>query len=243
MSQVADVFARGPVAGWLGSLASGAALGGAVAAALHLEIGPELAGAALRGVQVLNRTVSPVWVPMALVGMRVGWLAVQAQRTRRGHGALGTPVRPELLQLAPLFAALGLAGTVWGLGTAFDALDRGDFLSRLPALLGGLGAAMTSTLVGLGLQIGTLLLAAFNPSWSRAHVRPKGEGLAFYLDRVSVGDGLVGLGRLLGALAARQPEALHVVFDARIPRPDRERLIALLWERSDSAIQLRESSL
>jgi hypothetical protein len=153
-------------------------------------------------------------------------------------------VQPELSQLAPLFAALGLAGTVWGLGRAFDALDSGDFLSRLPALLSGLGAAMTSTLVGLGLQIATLLLATFNPAYSLVHIAPAGAGgeLDVELDRIPLGRGLTGLGRALEVLRVQKPEGLVVQLHPRIPEDERRALLAALWQRTEGGVPLREVS-
>ena len=150
MSQLAALRLGRPgsLSAWLSALVAGVALGLVTAAVLRLgwvDGAGALAGA-------LSARIGPVWIPMAGVLARVCFLAVRAGRSRLGAGSAARPVRPELYQLAPLFAALGLAGTVWGLGAAFDALDDGDFLARLPALLAGLGAAMTSTLVGLGLQ-------------------------------------------------------------------------------------------
>ena len=100
---------------------------------------------------------------------------------------------------------------------------------------------MTSTLVGLGLQIATLLVASFNPAWSLARIEPRGGEIGFELDRVTLGTGMQGLARLLEALRARRPEALQV--DARrLPAAARHGLLAVLWERTDSGIQLRERS-
>ena len=230
------------VGAWLGSLAAGAALGLCIVAALRLGILPEPPGGGLWPVSQLNASVGPVWVPMFAVAARVTWLGIRALRTRQGRGVLGARVRPELSQLAPLFAALGLAGTVWGLGRAFDALDSGDFLSRLPALLSGLGAAMTSTLVGLGLQIATLLLAAFNPGYSLVRIAPAGGELHVELDRIPLGRGLPGLGRALDALCVQKPEGLAVQLHPRIPEDDRRALLAALWQRTEGGVPLREVS-
>lgn len=228
-------------AAWLRSIALGAAVGALVVAGHRLGLWAPLgAGAGRIGLE-LNRLIGPVWIPMLVVALRVSWLAARALRTRFGRGALGAPVRPELGQLAPLFAALGLCGTVWGLSAAFDALGSGGFLERLPTLLGGLGAAMTSTLVGLGLQIGTLLLAAFNPAWSHARVHQEAEQLAFALDGRKLGEGLHGLEALIDALRARQPEALQLAFGQRVPAEQRARIRAVLWQRTDSAIPIREA--
>ena len=241
MSAGVAALARSGVTAWLVAVGSGALLGLVLAAGIHLGLwsAPSAEVGAL--VSRLTARVGPVWLPMAAVGLRVVWLGARAWRTRAGHGALGQPVRPELHQLAPLFAALGLAGTVFGLGSAFDALDGGDFLARLPALLAGLGAAMTSTLVGLGLQISTLLLAAFNPAWSRVRVRALPSGTCYELDSVPLGQGDPGLTRLLAALQARRPEALRVESSLRGVEDDD--LIALLWERSDCAIPIRRLPL
>ncbi len=221
-------------------MALGAAVGGAVVAGHKLGLWLPLGAGASAIVSALSRLVGPVWIPMFMVALRVGWLAARALRTRFGWAAGGAPVRPELGQLAPLFAALGLCGTVWGLSAAFDALDGGGFLQRLPALLGGLGAAMTSTLVGLGLQIATLLLAAFNPSWSQVRVGWKLERLVVALDGCPLGESRDGLEALIAALSARQPEALRVCFDARVPPEQRAQVHELLWQRTDSAVPVRE---
>jgi hypothetical protein len=231
---------RAELLAWTGSLSVGAFAGLALAAALHLGLTPELHEALRAAPGELQRAVGPVWVPMALVAARVLWLAVRALRTRRGRGDLGRPVRPELLQLAPLFAAFGLAGTVWGLSRAFDALEGGEFLTRLPTLLGGLGAAMTSTLVGLGLQTSTLLVAAFNPAWSRVRVNGEGAELRLELDGLGLGHGLPALAALLAALDARAPEALRVEYEGGVATRARERLRAALLLHTDAAIALRE---
>ncbi len=228
---------------WLRSMALGAAMGGIVVAGHRFGLWLPLGAAARELALGLNRLIGPVWIPMFVVAVRVGWLAARALRTRFGRGSAGAPVRPELGQLAPLFAALGLCGTVWGLSTAFDALGDGGFLERLPALLGGLGTAMTSTLVGLSLQIGTLLLAAFNPTWSHACVGREAERLVFALDGRRLGEGPDGLEALIGALDARQPEAVRVSFDARVPSEQRARVHGVLWQRTDSAIPMREVQL
>ncbi len=221
-------------------MALGAAVGGAVVAGHKLGLWLPLGAWAGAIASALNRLVGPVWIPMFMVALRVGWLAARALHTRFGWGVGGAPVRPELGQLAPLFAALGLCGTVWGLSAAFDALDAGGFLERLPALLGGLGAAMTSTLVGLGLQIATLLLAAFNPTWSQVRVGWKLGQLVVALDGCRLGESQDGLEALIAALSARQPEALRVCFDARVPPEQRARAHELLWQRTDSAVPVRE---
>lgn len=232
---------RGGLVAWLGSLTLGAAVGGIVVAGHRFGLWLPLGGAAREIALSLSQRVGPVWIPMLLVALRVGWLALVALRTRFGWGTPGAPVRPELGQLAPLFAALGLCGTVWGLSAAFDALGGGGFLEHLPSLLGGLGAAMTSTLAGLSLQIATLLLAAFNPTWSHAHVGWGAEGLVLMLDRRPLGVGSGGLEALVVALGARQPEALRVSFDPRVPFEQRRHVHEILWRRTDSAIPLREA--
>ncbi len=231
---------RGTLTPWLRSMALGAAVGGAVVAGHELGLWVPLGAAAREIALAMNRLVGPVWIPMFGVALRVGWLALRALRTRFGWGAGAAPVRPELGQLAPLFAALGLCGTVWGLSAAFGALEGGGFLERLPALLGGLGAAMTSTLVGLGLQIGTLLLAAFNPTWFHAQIGWTAGRLVVALDGRPLGESQEGLEALIAALGARQPEALRVCFDARVPPEQCARVHELLWQRTDSAIPLRE---
>lgn len=241
MSAPVAALARSGVTAWLVAIGSGALLGLALALGIQLGLWPAPSARLGALVSTLTDRVGPVWVPMVLVGGRVAWLGVRAWRTRGGHGALGLPVRPELHQLAPLFAALGLAGTVFGLGSAFDALGGGEFLARLPALLAGLGAAMTSTLVGLCLQIGTLLLAAFNPAWSRVRVRALPSGTRYEFDGVVLGQGDEGLARLLAALQARRPEALRVESGLRGPECDD--LLAQLWERTDCAIPIRRVAL
>jgi hypothetical protein len=239
------LFAR-PALPWLGAVALGAALGGVASVGAHLGAWPALGALA----SALNAGVGPVWVPMAVVALRVGWIALRALRTRWERGALGVPVRPELSQLAPLFAALGLCGTVWGLMHAFEALEGGEFLARLPLLLGGLGAAMASTLVGLGLQIGTLLLGVINPSWSWVRVAHGGDvpmrpgvrapPASFALDGRAIGRGDAGLDLLVEALTARQPEALGVVFEPAVPPRVRDAVRAALWQRLDGSIPMRE---
>jgi hypothetical protein len=188
----------------------------------------------------LTRLIGPVWVVMALVALRVLWLGARAARTRFGRGMTGQPVRPELGQLAPIFAALGLCGTVWGLSAAFDALQEGEFLEQLPALLGGLGAAMTSTLVGLGLQIGTLLLGAFNPSWSLARVEGSVGRVSFWLDGARLGENEAGVESLITSLGARQPEALRLEFARGVEESTRAEVRGALWKQIDSAIPIRE---
>lgn len=232
----------------LRSLALGAAIGGVAVIAIPLV--PDLPGLSeltrlaelcARLGNALNASVGPVWLPMSLVALRVGWLAGRALRSRRGrHSA--APVGPELGQLAPLFAVLGLCGTVWGLGTAFDALGDGQFLSRVPSLLAGLGAAMTSTLLGLGLQISTLLVAAFNPVWSQARVESATDDVRFALDGRELGAGTAGLDELVRTLRARQPEALRVELARGVSEAWRTRIHDTLWRRLDSAIPIREIS-
>ena len=99
---------------------------------------------------------------------------------------------------------------------------------------------VTSTLVGLGLQIATLLLAAFNPSWSQVRVGWKLERLVVALDGCPLGESRDGLEALIAALSARQPEALRVCFAARMPPEQRARVHELLWQRTDSAVPVRE---
>jgi hypothetical protein len=176
------------------------------------------------------------------VAARVGWLALRALETRLRPGRFAAPVRPELSQLAPLFAALGLCGTVWGLTRAFGALEHGEFLTQLPLLLGGLGAAMTSTLAGLALQIGTLLIAAFNPAWSCAEVRRSAGEMAFALDGTRLGGAAAGLAALGAAIEARSPEALRVEFGSGIDAAERERVMCELWRRVDGAIPVRSAA-
>jgi hypothetical protein len=227
----------GRVSPWLHSVAVGVAVGLGVVAAARLGMAALFADASAW----LGAHVGPVWIPMAGVALRVAWLGGRAWITRSGRGALGEPVRPELAQLAPLFAALGLAGTVWGLSRAFDALGDGEFLERLPALLAGLGAAMTSTLAGLGLQIATLLVAAFNPTWSWLQVtggatRP----VELRLDGVPLGEGEDAIAALAESLAARQPEALALDLAPALPAADRDQIRAALWRSLDAAVPLRE---
>jgi len=214
------------------AIALGGAVGFAIAGLAATAPWPDLADL----LREVNARVGPVWAPMLGVALRVSWLAGRAFATRFGGVGLATPVRPELLQLAPLFAALGLAGTVWGLTRAFDALDQGEFLARLPVLLGGLGAAMTSTLVGLALQIATLLLAAFNPTWSTARVDVRGAGLHFTLDGRPLGE---GMGELARTLDVRRPEALHLVFADGIADDARARVAREVWARVDGALPIR----
>lgn len=225
---------------WAAPAAVGAGIGAAVAAARRLELLEGVARSALGASRALDAAVGPVWIPMALVALRAAWLVGNALLTRAGHGAVGRPVRPELVQLAPLFAALGLAGTVWGLRHAFDALQDGEFLARLPSLLGGLGAAMTSTLVGLGLQVVTLLAATFSPAWSLVRVEWDGASPGFSLDGRALGAGDSGLAALVDSLRARQPEALRIAFARGVPASERRAVGDALWERTDAAIPIRE---
>jgi hypothetical protein len=222
---------------WVEPVAVGLALGLALAGVGRLGLWPTLE----RLPDALHRSVGPVWIPMALAGLRVGWLALRALRTRAGRGRLGEPVRPELGQIAPVFAALGLCGTVWGLSRAFEALEGGDFLTQLPLLLGGLGAAMTSTLVGLGLQIATLGIGLVNPAWSWLEVRLDAGALRFCLDGRAIGDGDEGFRAAVSGLRARAPEALCLAIDRRAP--GRAELAARLWRELDAAVRVREVRL
>lgn len=200
-----------------------------------------LTDALLQVPRALHESVGPVWIPMALVAARVLWLASGALASRYGRGTSDPrPVRPELGQLAPLFAALGLCGTVWGLTLAFDALGQGEFLGQLPALLGGLGAAMTSTLAGLGLQIGTLLLAAINPVWSSARLGAAGESTYVEFDGQRLGLDEPGVDALVDALRARQPEALRLVFDRALSERERQQVRERIWAELDASLQVRE---
>ena len=225
---------------WLGALGSGAGLGVVIALLLRSGAGAALIELARGFAAFASARVGPVWVPMALVAVRVLWLGGRAFATRHGRGHVGHPVRPELSQLAPLFAALGLCGTVWGLSVAFDALQGGEFLTQVPELLSGLGAAMTSTLVGLGLQIATLLLAAFDPAWSRIEVRFRDGDVRFAIDGQDVGGGQHGREALCRALVARQPEALRVEYARDVPVHDREIARQTIWEHTDAGVPLRE---
>lgn len=232
---------------WLAPLATGAVLGLLAVAMSRLGVWQELAAplgalwvAAGGLVGVLHARIGPVWIPMALVAARVVQVAARAWRTRAGRGGTGRPVRPELTQLAPLFAVLGLFGTVWGLIRAFGALESGEFLSQLPVLLAGLGAAMTSTLVGLGLQVTTLLLGVVNPAWSWARVGCVRDGTRFSLDGVPVGTGDEGFQALVDALVARCPEALCLAFERRLPSAERTRIRHALWASLDGEIPRRE---
>ncbi len=239
--RAAGELARRPV--WrdaLTAVAGGIALGGLVVLFRISSVGAWTTGALLDAAHWLGAAIGPVWIPMALVAGRVLWLAGRALASRRGMPGPRRPVRPELAQLAPLFAALGLCGTVWGLGHAFDALEHGEFLGQLPALLGGLGAAMTSTLAGLGLQIGTLLLATLNPVWSSAHVSAAGETFCVELDGQRLGADAAGMDALVEALEARRPEALRVRFDPALSAAQREGVRDRLWSSLDASLALRE---
>lgn len=225
------------------AVAAGALLGGIVAAGSGAGLWPRVAAELGSAAGALHARVGPVWVAMLAVGLRVAWLASRAAVTRFGGGGQCTPVRPELMQLAPLFAALGLCGTVWGLTTAFDALQYGDFLTQLPVLLGGLGAAMTSTLAGLGLQIVTLLVAAFNPVWSRARVSQHAGRTRFSLDARSLGEDVSGFAAFAEAIDARRPEALRLEFASDLPDETRERVLSELWRRIDGVIPIRSARM
>lgn len=225
---------------WLAHAAAGAALGGLALLTTRLGLFEPLAAGYDATFAAANRLIGPVWIPMAMVGLRVAWVAGRALRTRSGHGPLGVPVRHELGQLAPLFAALGLCGTVWGLMTAFEALESGEFLTQLPRLLGGLGTAMTSTLVGLGLQVATLLLGVVNPAWSWARVGWDGRSARYALDGRPLGADAGALGLLVRALEARRPEALCLAFEPGVPAAVRREVADLLWQSLDGQIRLRE---
>lgn len=241
-----SLAARLPQTRTLRPIFLGSAIGAVVVLGNRVGLWQAAVDGVLHGVGVVHWLVGPVWVPMLLVSLRVGWISVRAFRTRSGRGSLGVPSRPELGQLAPLFAALGLCGTVWGLLSSFEALEQGTFLTQLPKLLGGLGAAMTSTLVGLGLQIATLLLAIVNPSWSWARIGWVGGKATFELDgrparytEDSHPPDASGLRWLVGAVLSRQPEALCVEFVGEIPGPERARIRDSLWRRLDSGIRVR----
>ncbi len=221
------------------AVAAGALLGGLVAAGSAAGLWPRVGAGLQAAAQVMNARIGPVWIAMLGIALRVAWLAARAAVTRFGRGEHYTPVRPELMQLAPLFAALGLCGTVWGLTRAFDALQYGDFLTQLPVLLGGLGAAMTSTLAGLGLQIATLLVAAFNPVWSRARISQDAGRTHFSLDGRALGQDVPGFAAFAEAIDARQPEALRVEFARGLPEQVRQRVLSELWRRIDGAIPVR----
>ena len=227
---------------WISPILLGTSIGIGVVAGTRLGAWQELAQAAWGATSALNRLVGPVWIPMLGVGMRVAWLSGRALRSRSGRGQLGLPVRPELGHLAPLFAALGLCGTVWGLMIAFEALQDGEFLTQLPMLLSGLGAAMTSTLVGLGLQITTLLLATINPAWSWVRIGWRDGKARYTLDARALQDGDEGLERLVKAIQSRQPEALGLAFDRGVPAQHRSQVRDRIWQLLDSAIPLREVS-
>jgi hypothetical protein len=222
------------------SLGLGLALGAFFVLLRFLGLSMYLGDALRSTARGLHDSVGPVWIPMALVGLRVSWLAGHALASRWGHAAPRRPVRGELSQLAPLFAALGLCGTVWGLSRAFDALEGGEFLGQLPALLGGLGAAMTSTLAGLGLQIGTLLLATVNPVSSTAHIGSAGDALVVALDGQRLGVDEAGVGALIEALGSRQPEALRVSYDRALSASQRELVRERLWSSLDADLDVRE---
>jgi hypothetical protein len=225
---------------WAGALLLGATLGFAFVVARRLGVWAWTAGHVSWIAGQLTEAIGPVWIPMLIVAARVAWLSARAVRTRSGRGRLGQPVRPEMGQIAPLFAALGLCGTVWGLSSAFEALNGGEFLTQLPLLLGGLGAAMTSTLVGLGMQIATLLLRLVNPAWSWVHVGWREDQPVFSLDERSVSGGAEGLVAISEALRARQPEALCIAFHAEVPATERAHIRDALWCQTDGAIPVRE---
>jgi hypothetical protein len=224
--------------GLLGSIALGTAIGLSAIVGTRIGAWHAIAQAARATSSGLTDGVGPVWIPMFLVSLRVAWISWHAFRTRSGGGRLGAPVRPELGQLAPLFAALGLCGTVWGLITAFEALEGGEFLTRLPVLLGGLGAAMTSTLVGLGLQITTLLLGVVNPAWSWARIACNRGEVIVSLDGRSLEkeEGFEGLVR---SIRSRQPEALCLAFDPKVPASLRTQIQDSLWRGLDSVVPIR----
>lgn len=247
MSRSASVLPRVSVLIGLRSGTYAAALGGlagaGVIALLSIAPLPTWSAGVPGWIEFLNQRVGPVWMAMLAVALRVAWLNGRALQSRNGSHPGVRPVRPELQQLAPVFAALGLCGTVWGLAGAFASLDTSEFMSRLPRLLAGLGAAMTSTLVGLSLQIGTLLLAAYNPCWSRAVVRMQSGEKVFALDGVALGSGEEGRARLLDSLRARAPEALRLVLDRGLPQRVRDGLAADLWEQLSAGVPLKTERL
>ena len=99
---------------------------------------------------------------------------------------------------------------------------------------------MTSTLLGLGLQIATLVIATLNPSWSRARVNRIAQGVSFELDGQVLGDGATGLEALVLALRARQPEALRLELVRGVPGEWHSKIRDVLCRRLDSALPIRE---
>jgi len=225
--------------GFARSIARGLALGLVLALVLRSGLGQAFVARLSEWLSVIHVAIGPVWIPMFFIALRIAWLSGRALRTRFGQGRFGAAVRPEMLNLAPMFPALGFAGTVWGLTYAFAALEAGEFIDQLRPLMVGLGAAMMSTLVGLGLQILTLLIAAYNPAWSLAEVSQAGERETFALDGAVLGHDDRGLTQLLEALSARQPEALHLRLDPRLPAERRAALHMSVWKRLDGSIPMR----
>jgi hypothetical protein len=91
---------------WIEPVLVGAGLGFALVALQRLGLGPAVPELGPRAAAALNGAIGPVWIPMSLACVRVAWLAARALRTRNGGGRLGEPVRPELGQIAPIFAVL-----------------------------------------------------------------------------------------------------------------------------------------
>ena len=181
------------IAPWLRAIVYGSALGLLIAAAQRAGLWSALAA-----------RLSPLVFPMLALGLRVVWLWTRAQRSRRGHGALGRGARPELAEIARIFLVLGLAGTLWQLDGA---------LGDGPRALGELARTLLPALLGAGLQIATWRVAAQSPTWSLARVTRSGERELYRLDRALLGEGEHGLAALLEALEAHPPEALRLDLD------------------------------
>jgi len=229
--------------GLLGHLLAGATLGLLALTGQQLGIWETVAAEAGAGARWLNATIGLVWIPMLVGWARVMVLAARAWSTRTGRTVATASVSPELSQLAPLFTGLGFAGTVWGLLDGFGALTGDDLLSKLPELLSGIGAAMTSTLAGLALWAATLSIAAWVPTWSWARIRWNGENVQVSLDSRDLGEGDLGLEVLIEAVRGRRPEALCLAFDKLVPSGMRSRIANAVWSQRDIDLPLKEVTL
>jgi hypothetical protein len=226
MNARASAFRRG-IAPWLRALGLGTALGVAIAGAARAGVWSALA--ALGG--ELSARVSPFWLPMLALALRVLWLWAQALRTRLGAVTPGRPVRSELATLARIFPVLGVLGALWQLDRA---LDRAVSIPRLLELW----SAFVPVLLGIALQLATRRSSAHARIWSLARVTPSGERELYRLDHALLGEGEAGLAALLRALESRAPDALHLDLDALLPQERRSALHARIADSIDGPVQL-----
>lgn len=231
---------------WSTVLVGGLVIGTAAAVGYRLGVWESGAAAlAAAGIE-MTRAVNLVYVVMLAIGARVGVLVHCAYASRSDHLAPVQPVRPELSQLAPIFTGVGFAGTVAGYIAGFGSLEdqrASELLTALPELLAGVSASMTSTLVGLSLWGATLLLAAWMPVWSWAHIVWDEDDVRIDFDGRSLGRGTAAVEILAEAVGSRQPEALCLAFDRDIPSNLRERVITAVWSQRAVDLPLRVETL